>query len=61
MSQNPEPEPPFQFHCVKHPGNKVYLLVDDVAEFLRDLGSTEPTDTRNMLEEAAEKLLKLKE
>lgn len=57
-TQNPEI---FQFHCVKHPNNKVYLLLDDVAEFLRDLGSTEETDVRNRLEEAADNVMKLKE
>lgn len=35
-----------------------YLRVEDVALFVRDLGSTEPTDTRNRLNEAARNLEK---
>ena len=51
----------FQFHFTRHPGNRIYLLIDDVAEFIRDIGSTENTDVRNRLEQAAGNILKLKE
>lgn len=51
----------FNFHCTRHPGNKLYLLADDVAQFLLELGATEETDVRLRLEEAAANVLKLKE
>jgi hypothetical protein len=62
MPMNEPPEEPeiFQFHCVKHPGNKTYLLIDDVVQFLREMAATEETDVRNRLEEAAANVLKLK-
>ncbi len=60
-SEEPEETEIFQFHFTRHPGNRIYLLIDDVAEFIRDIGSTENTDVRNRLEQAARNILNLKE
>lgn len=48
---------PFPFRFVEVRGVR-YLRLDDVAAFLHALGSTEETDVRNRLDEAA-RLLKL--
>lgn len=48
-------EPPFLFRCVEVRGVR-YLRVDDVIAFLRELGSTEETDVRNRLDEAARRI-----
>lgn len=57
--EEPVPET-FQFHYTSHPDNKIYLLIDDVAEFIKDIASTETMDVRNRLEQAAANVLKLK-
>lgn len=38
----------------------VYLRVEDAVELLRDLGATEPTDTRTRIDELADNLSALK-
>jgi hypothetical protein len=45
----------FLFRFVKIRGVR-YLRLDDVATFLRELGSAEETDVRNRLDEAARRI-----
>ena len=45
----------------KRSTNETFVLVDDIVEFLLDFAATEPTDTRNRLEEAARNMEKLNE
>jgi hypothetical protein len=49
--------PLFQLRVIEVNGHR-YLLIDDVAAFVRELGGGEETDVRNRLNEAADQLLK---
>lgn len=49
-------KPTFPFRFVDVRGVR-YLRIDDVAAFVRELGSAEETDVRHRLDEAADHLL----
>lgn len=47
----------FNIRFIKN-NNKIYLLAEDVASFIKEIASTEETDVRNRLNEAASNLMK---
>ena len=58
MSEEAKPEI-VTMHAIRR-GDQLYVLLEDITTYLKELGETEEIDVRNRLDEAIFELMKLK-